>query len=198
MQITKIETLSSHYFSEEAASRGRSEGLHLSDILEDIQQTLEPRDYDSEGRDWDPYRKLGFIWERALKLASLKAAYERGDLIDPGELKVDGIWMSPDGLHLGDAALEEWKLTYKSSRRLEQHGLDGAFPRWFWQMKSYCHALGTRRANLRVFFVNGDYRWLKGGEESDKDMAWRIEFTEREIQDNWRMITRTAKNKGWI
>ena len=89
MKLTRIEALPSHYFSEEAASRGRSEGLHLSDILEDIQQTLEPRDYDSEGRDWDPYRKLGFIRERALKLGALKAAYECGDLIDPGEIKVD-------------------------------------------------------------------------------------------------------------
>ncbi len=198
MQITRIESLPSHYFSEEAASRGRSEGLHLSDILEDIQQTLDPRDYDSEGRDWDPYRKLGFIRERALKLGALQAAYECGDLIDPGEIKVDGIWMSPDGLHLGDGALEEWKVTWKSSGRVERDGIDGAFPRWFWQMKSYCWALKTRKANLRSFFVNGDYKWLRGGEESEKDMSWAIEFTEREIQDNWRMIVRQAKSKGML
>jgi len=198
MKISRIESLPSHYFSMEALSRERSEGLHLSQILEDIEQTLNPRDYDSEGRDWEPYRKLGFTWERALKLSQLKTAYENGDLIDPGEIKVDGIWMSPDGLHLGDEALEEWKLTYKSSSRVDRDGIDGAFPRWFWQMKSYCHALGTRKATLRTFFVNGDYRWLKGGPESEKDMTWRIEFTKREIEDNWNMITRTAKNKGWI
>ena len=198
MKITELERLPSHYFSEEAQSRVRSEGLHLSDILEDIQQTLDPRDYDSEGRDWELYRKLGFIWERALKDSSLKAAYEKGDLIDPGEITVDGIIMSPDGLNLDDGANEEWKLTWKSSNRIKKHGLDGAFPRWFWQMKGYCRALGTNLCNLRVFFVNGDYGWLRGGDGGPSDPGWRIEFTNRELEDNWTMIVRQAKERGWL
>lgn len=198
MQIQKLEPLPSHYFSEEAQSRERSEGLHLSDILESVQQALEPRDYDSEGRDWDPYRKLGFIWEKALKKAYLQSALDQGDLIDPGEITKDGIAMSPDGLNL-TGHLEEWKLTWKSSNRVEQHGIDGAFPRWFWQMKAYCLGLGTDVAILRTFWVNGDYKWMRGGEGSGpKEECWKFTFTDRELLDNWAMLTNHAKSRGML
>lgn len=198
MQIEELEALPSHYFSEEAQSRERSKGLHLSDILESVQQTLEPRDYDSEGRDWEPYRKLGFIGEKALKAAYLQSAIDQGDLIDPGEIIEEGIIMSPDGLNL-TGNLEEWKVTWKSLNKVAQHGIDGAFPRWFWQMKGYCHGLGTNVAILRVFWVNGDYRWLRGGEDSGpEEKCWKFTFTERELMDNWSMLTTHARNRGWL
>lgn len=198
MQIQELEALPSHYFSEEAQSRERSEGLHLSEIMESVQQTLEPRDYDSEGRDWEPYRKLGFIWEKALQKAYLQSALDRGDLVDPGEAHLDGVAMSPDGLNL-TGHLEEWKLTWKSSRRVETDGIDGAFPRWFWQMKAYCHGLGTNIAILRVFFVNGNYGWLKGGQDSGpEEKSWKFTFTERELLDNWAMLINHAKSRGML
>jgi hypothetical protein len=198
VQVQELKALPSHYFSEEAQSRVRSKGLHLSSILESVEQTLAPRDYDSEGRDWEPYRKLGFVWEKALQAAYLQSAIDQGDLVDPGEVHKDGVAMSPDGLNL-QGHLEEWKLTWKSSRRVETDGIDGAFPRWFWQMKSYCLGLGTNVAILRVFFVNGNYGWLKGkGDSGPEERSWKFTFTERELLDNWNMLINHAKKRKML
>lgn len=190
MKITEIESLASKYYSQEARDRVRSPGLHLSDILEDIEQALNPRDYDSEGRDWDPYRKMGFVWERVLGKAMAGCGI---NLIAPGEIEKDGIIMSPDRLDPDPWALEEWKATWKSYNRVKQHGIEGAFPRWIWQKKSYCYALGCDTSRLRAFFVNGDYRG-----SGPLDPAWEFEFTDRELKENWDMITNHAKSRGWL
>jgi hypothetical protein len=53
------------------------------------------------------------------------------------------------------------------------------------QVKSYCYALDTPVAVMRIFHLNGDYR----GSGPVYRVA-RIRFTEKELEDNWRMILR--------
>ena len=184
MKIIEVPTnIESVNFSED--DNPRSEGLHLSDILEDIEvNTLRA----NRGGDIDlnAFRTMGFIWERVLTGQLIQAAEDCGSLVRPGELEKDGIYMTPDGLCPNEWVLEEWKCTWKSMRREIED-----FWRYWAQIKSYCLALDCSHARLRVFFVNGDY---KGS--GPRFRVWEAEFTSRELQENWDMNLNHGKSMG--
>src|SRR5437868_1200679 len=86
----------------------------------------------------------------------------------PGELKLDGISGSPDGLTWTDyddvPVIEEFKLTWKSCRdRLGEKILQESL--WMWQCKGYVHQYDKTlnsssfrpQARLHVCWINGDY-----------------------------------------
>jgi len=126
--------------------------------------------------------EIGLLWERALsKIMADKYAFR------PPQVCRDGIWMSPDGIGIGaDPAgkvhltIEEYKATWKSSKNQPEDVFG-----YMIQVKSYCLALGTNVAVMRVFYIVGDYRG------SGPVYRWsRILFTDRELEDNWAMILR--------
>jgi hypothetical protein len=136
---------------------------------------------------------IGLAWE-AYYIPKILSHHGVSD--HPGELHVDGIYMSPDGesvstvmITLTKAGLmqvvHEVKATYKSTKTV---GEDLSNPEnWMWitQLKTYCKGLGTRFAQLHVLFLCGDYKFPI----TPKREVWEIEFTEAEIEDNWSLLT---------
>lgn len=126
------------------------------------------------------------------------------DVVDhPGEMCVEGIYMTHDGESLDVIltergpmhvmALHEVKLTYKSiktvaPRQVTQNpdDLPDLEGEWLWmaQLKAYCKGLQTCLAYLHVLFVDSDYSWPM----RPKPLCWRIEFTPEEIESHWDLM----------
>lgn len=110
----------------------------------------------------------------------------------PGELSVDGIHMSPDGisrdwlkpLHgvgVMITRVHEVKATYKSINTVGDMS-----NQWLWltQVKAYCKGLKTTHAKLHVLFLCGDYKMPIRPIVRE----WTLEFTQHEIDENWSML----------
>lgn len=179
----------------------RSEGIHLSRVIKNIAVR-----YKFVTADWLEEVDLvevqghGAQWWTTLSVdaqlrMSLGLAWEQYYLpliggVDhqPGELHLEGVYMTPDGESLNtvysdemEHAVHECKLTYKSVntvRDLEDE--------WLWkaQIKGYCKGLNCRLAYLHVLFVCGDY----GRPIRPMLKVWRIEFTQEELDESWELI----------
>jgi len=102
-------------------------------------------------------------------------------------LKKDGLWMSPDAVDEAAWELWEFKLTWKTARRLDKPSdiaSDPAFAEWLMQIKGYLHGLRMTTCNLVVFFVNGDYREPR----VPKPAHLRLVFDKSELAENWTKI----------
>lgn len=170
----------------------RSPGAHVSELIRQISnaviypgkrqpfETLSPAEKARMGT----YVTMGWAWEAMVRDALIKPIYgtsleER--FVSPGELTLGGIAGTPDWVDTQDGVLEEFKATWRTSRR----PLDPDYWSWLVQIKAYCKMLQTREARLRVFYVNGDYR-----ESGPQVKYYHIIFGKQEIQDNWDMLLR--------
>src|SRR6516162_606593 len=161
----------------------RTPGLHLTEITRDIalvtnilkEESAERAD--SEGS--EARVAMGIAWEAWIAPRHVDMLYR------PGEVKKDGIYLTPDGLSfvdlVGEPVVHEFKLTWKSMRR--EQDLEAE---WLWltQTMSYCYAYGTRLAQYHIFWVNGDYK-----QTGARYRLYRLEFSQRELVENWRMVT---------
>lgn len=96
------------------------------------------------------------------------------------------VFMTPDGFHLDDACLEEWKYTSKSVKNGITHP---KFKRWLdYQIPVYLKALGLLRCRLRVYFSRGDYTT---GEPIW--MQYMITYTQDEVDETWEMVRLNAE-----
>jgi hypothetical protein len=200
MKITEIDTVPfvSHMWSAEK-DKQRSSGVHLYDILQIIEKEA-GRDRtrnDLTQSDLELYRGVGFLWEHILedtlnRMGLDQPSEDDGHIIRPGEMKLDGIYLTPDAVLVPyydrPISLEEWKCTWTSSRKPieDKHS-------WWIQIQAYLHALGITTAHLRVLYINGN--WSPPIPETKQ---YRAEFTAAELADNWYMITQTAKRHGLI
>lgn len=184
MKLVEIPTPQAEEFSLD--THERSKGLHLSTILESMELDLGVK----RDNKWDKNALFtaGFLWERLLKFVILKQRYDSGALIPVGEHFEDGIYLTPDGMDIEDWVHEEWKATYKSLRH-DPH----EYYRYWWQIKAGCYVLGTNKARLRVWFINGDYRG-----SGPQWGSWDAEFTDRELRENWQAILNHAKKKEML
>jgi hypothetical protein len=132
---------------------------------------------------------IGLAWEQFYipEILGLEGVIDH-----PGQLEVDGVYMSPDGESVDVIITEsgkpgvavtvhEVKSTYKSTNTVGDLS-----SQWMWmaQMKAYCRGMGTTRAQMHTLFLCGDYSYpitptLK---------RWAIDFTQPEIDDNWRLL----------
>jgi hypothetical protein len=106
-----------------------------------------------------------------------------------------GTYYSPDYLFYEpepEPVLGEFKLTWYSSKGAPN--VPEKFDKYFTQIKAYLYHLKLRRARLYVFFVNGKYP--KGGPPTPEFRVWRMQFTERELLDEWTMLKRFALKEG--
>lgn len=178
---------------------GRSEGLHLGDIIRWAKEQTEGKMRDTGNTN---FMSMGFllelVLEKGFKIFGALMRKNRDSIKRPPEQELNGIYMSPDGLDVD--TLEEYKLTWKSLARLT-----GTNPakgdcggdlvcwlrnfHWWWlvQIMSYCWVLGTRKARLIAFFVNGDYSF-RGPYGGPQLVVVEMEFTEEELQDNWATV----------
>jgi hypothetical protein len=193
----------------------RTPGCHLSDIMRSLQQTGDPKTYGEPGSPFLPNSttqlrfEAGFTFERVLELAF---ADRRLDIVRIGEVELDGVIGSPDGVILepnGAALTDEYKWTWRSSRGTpwpcEDHefikeGCDQCVHVWgkkhlwyIWQLKSYTKMLGLTGGILRVFFVNGDYSTM-----SPQYRSWRFEWTEEELAQHWLGVIKQGKEQGLL
>jgi hypothetical protein len=198
----------------------RTPGLHMSDIYGSLYKVLNPKRYDKRDADGKPlpfnelHMEVGSGFEEALE------PMLRARLIDaarPGEfatqhaadcvyaqVKVQvgdpscpcgaGVIYSPDHfLFDGVFRLGEFKLTWMSIAK----GLrDPRFDKWFCQMKAYCYHLQTRYARLYVLFVNGDWSFKLA--TGPMLLAWDIEFTTKELREEWNLLLRHAREKEML
>jgi len=191
----------------------RTAGVHVSGIIKSLAADvgiLDPKWIDDlslvevagNGERWwnklDEASKLrmglGLAWE------AWYVPQVPGVIHQPGEMEVDGIYMTHDGESLDTImtergerftiAIHEVKLTYKSVNTVGIIGAPykGIDPNWMWltQTKSYCKARDTRLAYLHVLFVCGDYSYPI----SPVRRVFRIEYTQREIDESWEVLTR--------
>lgn len=180
----------------------RSPGLHLSTVIRVI--AVENKALDSKWVDnldlvdtaaegwWeslDPASQvrmgIGMAWEDWYVRTQLPEVVHQ-----PGELHLQGVYMTPDGESLETIVretsselglvLHEVKTTSKSIRNFD---LKAQFL-WLAQMKAYCKAMGTCRAVLHVLFLYGDY----SRPFTQIPVRYHVTFTQLEIDDNWEMV----------
>lgn len=201
MKITEID----HQLDLAAPTEGyvRTPGLHMSAIYNSLYAKLEPRRFAGKGDPDAVKMETGTSFEEVLEPALARrlmgdrpsefAAMPSGRIVKVGT--PGAIIFSPDYLIFnGVMRLGEFKCTWMSIR----HGIqDKRFDKWFCQIKSYCYPLKIRWARLYVLFVNGDYSYRppNGGAQI---RAWDLEFTERELRDNWDMLMAHARQEGMI
>lgn len=172
------------------------------------------------GEDWwatlDEPTKLriaiGLAWEQWY-IPTLEGVVDH-----PEELKVDGIYMSRDGESLDiiyhetrpaywealyTPTLIEVKATFKSVKTVKD-----IKKQWMWmaQMMGYCHVMETHIAILHVLCVVGDYKIKRISSPFGKEMGvydiepkllvWQFEFTEYELERNWRLQVDYALSEG--
>jgi len=168
----------------------RSTGVHLTDILKRIEAKL-GLGYTGTGfRDRWLTMDIGFVWEQVLSRAYGDRAATR-----PGEIVLDGVACSPDGIGTDDEViagvpgdgglvLEEYKCTWRSSRR-------DIADNWIWmaQTKAYLKAVSEdlgvplRTVLFRVLYLMGCYDG-----SGPAYMVARIRFDQEEIDRMWEMV----------
>lgn len=188
----------------------RSEGVHVSRVIKKIAadakilkpewiedlSLVEVRDNDAWWAGLDDASRLrmsiGMAWEDWYVPNLSGVAYH------PGEMCLDGIYMTHDGESLDvivgehgpqhTVCVHEVKATYKSTKTVGD-----LETQWLWlaQTKAYCKGLGTRIAYLHVLFLCGDYSFPIRPQLK----VWQIEYTQEEIDDNWDLIRLTVKQQ---
>ena len=164
----------------------RSEGLHMTPIIEDLLATL----YGARDETPDEERRLqfekGYLWERVLSMAYGESAAFR-----PGEVDCDGVLCSPDGIVVedGEVVVEEYKATAFSSVKTPDQ-----VPRYMMQIKGYCYAMGAVRARMRILYLNGNSRDVRHPQYE----VFEFTFTQSELAENWAAILAHARGRGWL
>ena len=188
MQITKLPDTLDQLLLE--ASPPRTPGLHLSQIIRSILQSLEPAKYKDGPVDM-LYADPGFTFERVLETAW---SSRRANLVRPGEIECDGIICSPDYLDFDgpdpEPVLVESKMTEMS---MVGCPTDPKFRKWLWQIAGYCYALDVTKSRLHVLWMRGDYKEVRRAYE-----VFEIVWEQEELDRTWAMLVQHARDKGWL
>lgn len=183
--------------------------VHLSDIYKILMKRLQPKRFDKRDKKGNPIPmdfqrvEIGLLFESMLEIA----LREKFATVRPGEIVSDeGVYMSPDGVNPEECAGEEYKCTFMSASKglmetvrdpetgeLYQIPLD-KFLHWFIQMMGYAKWLGTNKFILRVLFLCGDYKFPI----TPQFKTYHIEFTDEEIEQNWKMLMLIAREEKLI
>ncbi len=174
------------------------EVVHLSDIYGRLMQRLQPSRFTGKKDFSSPKMETGMLFENMLE----RGLAEKFATMRPGEVvSEEGVYMSPDGVNPTEGAGEEYKATWMSSRGkgttpyTDENGQPSEkYLHWFLQMQGYAKHLHTTRFLLRVLHVNGDYTYPLG----PQFLTHLIEFTEEEIEANWSMLIRFAREEGLL
>lgn len=195
MLVTELEFDPLPTIQSEADQAGltRTPGLHLSRIYGDIeQQWLKRQPLDD--RDRAAYMAGGFLWEHAFSKAFSQSLITSA-VTRPPELYLDGIIGSPDLINYDRWCPWDTKFTWKSARKLDS--MERHFWPWLVQQKGYIRMMqemgACRDAELFIFFVNGDY-----APPIPQVRHLLLEFEQVEIDENWEMVTRHARYRGWL
>jgi hypothetical protein len=156
--------------------------VHVSEVIHDM--CIRLGHYAADERDINSPEvmtrlQLGCALEHAI--ASRYALDNPDRYIQVGELSCGGIYLTPDLFDTQDWAVEEIKLTWESSAH-EPYS-QKYWKRWV-QVMAYCYALHSFIGRLHVCNMVGDYR----GNRSPVYRVWEYEYTQPELDNNWRML----------
>ena len=175
----------------------RTPGLHMSTLYNSLFAALEPERYGgTDGPDL-LRMEMGLAVEEGMD----RCLRDRWRANRPGEFTTsEGIIYTPDFLIFADQTrLGEIKLTYLSSGEVPRETASRFPPKFdkhICQMQCYCRSLETPYARLVVLFVNGPGSFSK--KLGPELLAWDIEFSPRELEDNWTMVTNHARHVGLL
>jgi len=168
----------------------RSPGLHVGQVIQDMLWTLNRKKYGSAVTEqtrmlWES----GFLWEDALShVLARRLTRGREGVIVQREIQHRGLWMTPDGINLLEDRGEEYKFTRYSAN----HEFDSAtFRHWHWQAMAYLDAWQMNTCDFYVLFINGNYS--HAADAGPLARHYVVEYSDREIADNMRMILNHAK-----
>ena len=175
--------------------------MHLSDLYNAYYQEAEPNRY--KGDTLDRVRAgLGLAFEE--KVGQVMEPLIGADSGRPGELIIPGlstpVAYSPDFILFEDRTiLGEVKLTWMSSREWPRERTNG-FPKgankYLTQIACQCRAMETPYATLIAYFVNGDNdRKHYDTGMAPKLLRWDIEFSKREMDEEWQTVLNHAKRR---
>lgn len=103
---------------------------------------------------------------------------------DVATITVDGIQVTPDEMYKGIPW--ELKASYQSASRPIEENIS-----WIRQIMAQCYVTKTVEARLSRFEIMGDWKWVFGKKDEKKDAkrptlsAWRLKFTQKELNKNW-------------
>lgn len=188
MKITPID----HGLDLQASDLVRGEGLHISTVYNDLYQHLEPKRFPKGGTPNPVSMAMGTAWEKHLEYLLAKNGVSASR---PKEFRTEeGIYFSPDLiLFNGHARVGEIKLTSMSARDLPTEPttvLPGKVNKWLTQMMAYALKLGVGHARLYGLFLHEPY--------NPQLRAFDIEFTDRELQENWSMLMNHARARKML
>jgi len=189
-----LELLRSGLSTDTVRMEPRSPGLHLSDLLRDVenviikpgQRKLDADQTPEEIATRNRYFEMGFLWEQVMEAAFKQ---RQVDGLDPRkflrqmEVQFDGVYSTIDAIHIPDWRVIETKLTFRSARRAALDCIEFEFWSWFAQLRWNCLAHSTRLASLLVLFVNGTY-----APSVPMTKRFDVVFAEEELLDNQRMV----------
>lgn len=157
----------------------RSLCLRLGHFAEEDESSMTQEERASRTTRWE----LGSAFENAVAAGlvrrTAKSDPDRYQII--GELEDDGLIGTPDLVDLEEGSIIEIKLTWLSAR----HTVDSEkFWKYWVQLMAYIKMLAVSRIGyLHVAHVNGDYR-----NSGPIYNIWREEFTQQQLDENWRML----------
>lgn len=172
----------------------RPTGLHVSQIINRLLQTIDPKRY----TDILPTMKIvaGLALEQQLEKV---LAIQVPGGFRPPPIQVNGIWMSPDAMAMDPWRVREFKLTWYSAKT-KPCPFHDVYWGWRVQMMAYCWGMETQIAELWAFFVNGYYPvgaptpMIHIPDQVPCVITWSMQ----ELEENWAMLVNHAKMWGWL
>lgn len=162
----------------------RSPGLHVSDVLDFIQESdrsiVDPSKQTNFGPGW---AEVGKIFE-AGHIAGLIRKHPDRYVHGKEKLK-DGLFYTPDFIDLENDAVGEVKCTWKSPGE----GItDPKFQRWIRQLMSYCWCEKKATGIVDVLYLYG----ARFGNEPER-IRWTKTFEPVALFSHWRQILAYAE-----
>jgi len=170
----------------------RTPGVHLSGVLAYIAQKIGVLKLGER----DEY-EFPLLWGLGQAWEEYAASFYPDMDWQPGELTLDGVSMTADGLSLDldsefdgvpwepvQVILEEFKFTFKAEVDGDTFIKDPRF--WMWRMQAagYCHGYGPRVARFRVCHVRGDYKTAIMPVYKE----YILRYSDREVAQAWMMV----------
>jgi len=179
----------------------------MSDLYNAYYRKSDPKRYDKRDKDGNSTpldmvkMEEGLAFEEILepvlaaRLLGQRPKEQKVRINRKGEIDPKGaivLYFSPDYIFFinDESVLGEFKYTRYSSKGAPR---GPKFAKWITQIKLYCYVLGLNVARLYVLYLNGDYK-----PPTAKLLAWELRFTDDELEEEWNIIMRHAREEGLL
>jgi hypothetical protein len=178
--------------------------IHVSSLVKRI-RALRSKAGAPEGWQEGTVGYVGFLWENALEEAFRALGLDLGAVEKQVRLQRGKLCGTLDAIDWGQLVPELWesKATYQTQRKVTPTPeedlktlLARNFDEWLIQIKAYLYLMReivphANTCRLFVLFLRGDY--AKDLPAGPRVRAFRLTFTDQEINENWAMLVRMAE-----